>query len=91
MKRILSILIVALLALGALAPSALALNDFTLPLTDEPATFSFWYCMHNNARKLMTDMNENWSFQEIEKRTGVHLDFVVQGTQKNVSHREKYA
>jgi putative aldouronate transport system substrate-binding protein len=39
-------------------------------------TISYWVPMHTNAAKVLTTWNDNESFQELERRTGVHVDFI---------------
>ena len=47
-----------------------------LPLTDSGETLSFWmYADTSNFVNMKTDYNENEFFQEMERRTGVHIDF----------------
>ncbi|MCI8602274.1 MAG: extracellular solute-binding protein [Oscillospiraceae bacterium] len=50
--------------------------DVVLPLTDSGETLSFWmYADTSNFVNMKTDYNENEFFQEMERRTGVHIDF----------------
>lgn len=75
MKRFLGVAL-ALALLLMLMPTVWAEGESALPLTQESKSFTYWYPMHSNALKTMTDMNENWVYQEMEKRTGVHIEFI---------------
>lgn len=46
----------------------------TLPLTDKPVTFKYW--VPNASSDQIKNYNDTLSMQEIEKKTGVHIDFV---------------
>lgn len=48
-----------------------------LPLTDEPVTLTVFAGLDSNLEGIISDYNENEFFQELEKRTGVHLEFVI--------------
>lgn len=61
--------------LGAFALPAAAENSGGL-ITDEPVTISYWVNMHSNAAKVLSTWNDNEIFQELERITGVHVDFV---------------
>ena len=56
---------------GEAAPT----GEFTLPIVDEPTTLSYFVSASTNAAIVTTDYNDNEFYQEMEKRTGVHLDF----------------
>jgi putative aldouronate transport system substrate-binding protein len=43
--------------------------------TGAPLTVTYWTGMHPNAAKVLTTWNDNECFQELERRTGVHVDF----------------
>lgn len=58
---------------GVLAETA---ESGELPLTTEPVTISYWVPLHTNAAKVLTSWNDNDCFKELEKRTGVHVEFV---------------
>lgn len=55
-----------------------------LPLTDEPITLTVFAGMDSNLTGIINDYNENGFFKELEKRTGVHLEFIIPaaGTEK---------
>lgn len=75
MKRFLGLMLSVLLLVGMAIPAA-ASNIVSLPLTEEPVTYTYWVSMHSNAARVMSDLSENLAHQEIEKRTGVHIEFV---------------
>lgn len=75
MKKLLALLLALTLTLGA----AVALAEpeaYTLPLSEETVTFTYWKPMHTNASKLMTDYNGNEVYQELERRTNVHIEWI---------------
>jgi putative aldouronate transport system substrate-binding protein len=39
-------------------------------------TLKYWIPMHNNAAKIMKSFAENEVYKELEKRTGVHIEFI---------------
>ncbi len=52
-------------------------RDSMLPLTDEPVTLTVFAGLDSNLEGIIKDYNDNTFFQELEKRTGVHLEFVI--------------
>lgn len=54
-----------------------ATSEITLPLTDEPITLTVFAAMDSNLTGIINDYNENGFFEELEKRTGVHLEFII--------------
>ncbi len=48
-----------------------------LPLTDEPVTLKIWLTADANFFTILDDYNKSEFFQEMEKRTGVHIEFEV--------------
>lgn len=54
-----------------------AASEITLPLTDEPITLTVFAAMDSNLTGIINDYNENGFFEELEKRTGVHLEFII--------------
>ncbi|WP_322171059.1 extracellular solute-binding protein [Acutalibacter caecimuris] len=46
-----------------------------LPLTTEPVTLTYWVYADENCAIMKEDYNDNEFYQEMEKRTGVHLEF----------------
>lgn len=55
------------------APAAPA--ELTLPLADEMTTFTGWVTSSAMATAIQKDLNENPTFQELEKRTNIHIDW----------------
>jgi putative aldouronate transport system substrate-binding protein len=53
-----------------LTPEAL-----TLPITKQPLRLSYWSALDTNAAATMNSMAEMACYQELEKRTGIHLEF----------------
>lgn len=49
----------------------------SLPLTKEPVTLTVFAGLDNNLTGIINDYNENEFFKELEKRTGVHLEFTI--------------
>lgn len=58
-------------------PETSKAGEITLPLTQEPVTLTVFAAMDSNLTGIINDYNENGFFQELEKRTGVHLEFVI--------------
>ena len=52
-----------------------ATGEFQLPIVDEPTTPSYFVADDSNAAIMTTDWNDNEFYQEMERRTGVHLEF----------------
>ena len=52
-------------------------EELSLPLTDEPVTLTVFAGLDSNLTGIVDDYNDNAFFQELEKRTGVHLEFVI--------------
>jgi len=58
-----------------------------LPLVTEPVSFEYWIPMNAAAAPYMADLNDgNIFFAEMEKRTGVHMNFVQEAS---MNAREK--
>lgn len=55
--------------------SAADTGDFQLPIVDEPVTLTYFVADDSNCAIMKTDFNDNEFYQEMEKRTGVHLEF----------------
>ncbi|WP_102412766.1 extracellular solute-binding protein [Beduinella massiliensis] len=75
MKKLLALLLALALTLGAAAALAEP-EPYTLPLSEETVTFTYWKPTHTNARQLMTDYNGNEIYQELERRTNVHIEWI---------------
>ena len=50
-------------------------GEFQLPIVDEPTTLSYFVADDSNAAIMTTDWNDNEFYQEMERRTGVHMEF----------------
>lgn len=50
-------------------------GEFQLPIVDEPTTLSYFVADDSNAAIMTTDWNDNEFYREMERRTGVHLEF----------------
>ena len=50
-------------------------GDTGLPLTDKPVTLKIWMPMDTNFAPTSSNYNDSIFFKEMEKRTGVHLEF----------------
>lgn len=48
-----------------------------LPLVTEPSTMTMWIQMSQQVSEIIQDFNENEMYQELERRTGVHIDFTI--------------
>ncbi|MDR1914137.1 MAG: extracellular solute-binding protein [Clostridiales bacterium] len=49
--------------------------DYELPLVSEPFTIHIWAPTSAGIQKTMTNLNESYYYQELEKRTGVSVEF----------------
>ncbi len=49
------------------------LNENTLPITEKPLTLTIW--MENKSQGYVKNYSDMLAFQELEKRTGIKLDF----------------
>lgn len=58
----------------------------TLPLTSEPVTITMWIPMDANFSTVSSDYNDNEFFKEMEKRTGVHIEFLTPATGEEQSN-----
>ena len=61
------------------ASSAGTSSEEPLPdgqLTAEPVTFTYWVSLDNNAAASISSYGENKMYQELEKITNVHIDFL---------------
>ncbi len=52
-------------------------TDYSKPLVDEPTTLTVWMPMDSNFSTTSSDYNDNEFFKELEKRSGVHIDFMT--------------
>lgn len=77
MKRTLGALLVALMLSNGMAFGALAEEGVALPLTNEPVTLTVFQPMNATLTGLANTVNDLLVYQELERRTGVKLDFVT--------------
>ena len=48
----------------------------SLPIVKEPITLKYWVGFNGSALKVLKNYNECAAYQELEKRTGIHIDFI---------------
>lgn len=51
-------------------------DEITLPITDKPITLTYWKALDGSAAKVIQNLNENEAFKEMERRTGIHIEFL---------------
>ncbi len=64
-------------------------GEITMPLSEEEVTFTWWNAMNPNLVQYLDDMNDILVYQEMEKLSNVHIDWVtvsaaVEGEQFNI-------
>lgn len=47
-----------------------------LPLTDKPVTLRYWAVMPTQGAQVMNSLNDSLTYQELEKRTGIKIEFI---------------
>ncbi|WP_026486732.1 type 2 periplasmic-binding domain-containing protein [Caldanaerobius polysaccharolyticus] len=52
------------------------ITEIKLPIVKEPLTLTFWRAMDPKMAATMKDFGEIKAYQEIEKRTGIHIKFL---------------
>lgn len=52
-------------------------SGMALPIAQEPVTLTVFAGLDSNLTGLVNDYNDNEFFQELERRTGVHLEFII--------------
>lgn len=52
-------------------------EEMELPLTKEPVTLTVFAGMDSNLEGIVENYDSNMFIQELEKRTGVHLEFII--------------
>ncbi len=58
------------------APTATAgPQGTTLPIVKEPLTLTYWVPLDANFAASHENYNEHYAYQELERRTGIHIDF----------------
>lgn len=76
-KHTLLSLLAALLVLTLAVPCAFAeeaIDELTLPLTDEPVTLTVWKPWSND---YVSDLNDLQVVKEMEEATGVHIEYIT--------------
>ncbi|MCR5254897.1 MAG: extracellular solute-binding protein [Acetatifactor sp.] len=58
------------------ADENISANEVTLPLCEEKTTLKLFIPLDGNMATITSDYNENKFFQELEKRTNVHIEFM---------------
>lgn len=48
----------------------------TLPIVTKPITLKYWKALGTSQAKIIKDYNENEAYKELEKRTGIHIEFL---------------
>ena len=69
-------LVSLLLALAVLLSCGAAVAEITCPISEESIKLSYWCSLHSNARLYISNFDENEAYQEIQKNTGVDLEFI---------------
>ena len=75
-RKLLPVLTALILMLSVCAAPALAAVT-SLPISDEPVTLSIFLPMNATLSGIVNSMNDTPFFQELERRTNVHLDFIT--------------
>ena len=79
MKKGLSLLLIVMLLTGLVAFPAMAdqtEEGFELPIVTEPVTLTLWLPAGDVVFKTVSNQGESAYFQEMEKRTGVHIEVI---------------
>jgi putative aldouronate transport system substrate-binding protein len=60
------------------------LSESGYPITKTPITLKVWAPINANATQFISNYGENEAYQEVEKRTGIHIEWIhpVQGQEK---------
>lgn len=48
----------------------------TMPITKTPITLKYWTIINKSAAKILKNYSENAAYQELEKRTGIKIEFL---------------
>jgi len=59
----------------ATAAAGATAEPITLPIVTQPLTLSYWCPMSSNVSATMKTFGEIAAYKELEKRTGIHLEF----------------
>lgn len=91
-RRIISVVLVLIMAISVISGCGVlksagieketdktgeAGESVTLPLTKEPVTLTVFAGLDSNLEGIVKDYKDSLFFQELEKRTGIHLEFVI--------------
>jgi putative aldouronate transport system substrate-binding protein len=60
---------------GSTAAPGTSAEPLTLPIVKQPLTLSYWAPMSSNVSPTMKSFGEIACYRELEKRTGIHVDF----------------
>jgi putative aldouronate transport system substrate-binding protein len=61
-------------------------SEFVLPIVTEPLTLTFWTEMKASAVKVIKDLNDCLAYEEMERRTGIHIDFISPPAGQEAEH-----
>jgi putative aldouronate transport system substrate-binding protein len=61
---------------GNAATAANIPSGNSLPLTDKAVTLKYWRTMPTQGAQVMSSMNDSLTYQVLEKKTGVKIDFI---------------
>lgn len=75
MRKMLTLVLSALLVLSSFS-FAMAEEAFPLPIVDEPLTITMWCPAGDVVYKTMSNLGESAYYQEMERRTGIHVEFI---------------
>lgn len=78
-KKLLSIIMISSLIISSFAGCSKKTepaDSNTSKGGDKKITLKYWVPMHGSAVKIMKDYSENEVYKELEKRTGVHIEFI---------------
>src|SRR5439155_1738816 len=60
---------------GSTAAAGASAEPLTLPIVKQPLSLSYWAPMSSNVSPTMKSFGEIACYRELEKRTGIHIDF----------------
>lgn len=61
---------------SAVSATSATSGNVTLPIVTKPTTFNIWHPIDVGVTKNMSSLAESEYYRELEKRTGVHIDFI---------------
>lgn len=68
------------------APNTKDADNGSLPFTNEKVTLTMWAPMDGNFATTSGDYNDNEFFKELERRTGIHINFRTPATGEELSN-----